>query len=206
LSKTHSELKTAEWGDLNEKFHHYLENEIESGKINQPPYAEQAIMISLLVKNEIINSHSMLDYAAGYGTLSKILHRYFDIAMPVYDPFVKTSGSARYIEKPVPHGYSAVMNSAMFEHVLNRNDLDNVNDLVNAVRSTYLPGDNLDLKILKEGKEPSQGVGYLDDGTMVVVEEGSNYVGGELRVVVTSALQTSAGRMIFAKPQASALA
>ena len=82
----------------------------------------------------------------------------------------------------------------------------NVHDLVNAVRPTYLPGDNLDLKILKEGKEPSQGIGYLDDGTMVVVEEGSGYVGGELRVVVTSALQTSAGRMIFAKPQASALA
>ncbi|WP_315791534.1 PIN/TRAM domain-containing protein [Fischerella sp. JS2] len=82
----------------------------------------------------------------------------------------------------------------------------NVNDLVNAVRPTYLPGDNIDLKILKEGKEPSQGIGYLDDGTMVVVEEGSNYVGGELRVIVTSALQTSAGRMIFAKPQASALA
>jgi uncharacterized protein YacL len=82
----------------------------------------------------------------------------------------------------------------------------NVHDLVHAVRPTYLPGDNLDLKILKEGKEPSQGIGYLDDGTMVVVEEGSSYVGGELRVVVTSALQTSAGRMIFAKPQASALA
>ncbi len=82
----------------------------------------------------------------------------------------------------------------------------NVNDLVNAVRPTYLPGDNIDIKVLKEGKEPSQGIGYLDDGTMVVVEEGSSYVGGELRVVVTSALQTSAGRMIFAKPQASALA
>lgn len=82
----------------------------------------------------------------------------------------------------------------------------NINDLVHAVRSTYLPGDSIDLKILKEGKEPSQGIGYLEDGTMVVVEEGSNYVGGELRVVVTSALQTSAGRMIFAKPQASAFA
>ncbi len=82
----------------------------------------------------------------------------------------------------------------------------NVNDLVNAVRPSYLPGDNLDLKVLKEGKEPSQGIGYLDDGTMVVVEEGSSYVGAEVRVVVTSALQTSAGRMIFAKPQASALA
>lgn len=82
----------------------------------------------------------------------------------------------------------------------------NVNDLVNAVRPSYLPGDNIDIKILKEGKEPSQGIGYLDDGTMVVVEEGSGYVGGEVRVVVTSPLQTSAGRIIFAKPQASALA
>ncbi|OKH44747.1 hypothetical protein NIES2101_27775 [Calothrix sp. HK-06] len=82
----------------------------------------------------------------------------------------------------------------------------NVNDLVNAVRPSYLPGDYIDIKILKEGKEPSQGIGYLDDGTMVVVEEGSPFVGGEVRVTVTSALQTSAGRMIFAKPQASAFA
>ncbi|MBW4662791.1 MAG: PIN/TRAM domain-containing protein [Chroococcus sp. CMT-3BRIN-NPC107] len=82
----------------------------------------------------------------------------------------------------------------------------NINDLVNAVRPSYLPGDNIDIKILKEGKEPSQGIGYLEDGTMVVVEEGSPFVGAEVRVVVTSALQTSAGRMIFAKTQASALA
>jgi uncharacterized protein YacL len=64
-----------------------------------------------------------------------------------------------------------------------------------------LPGDSLELKILKEGKEPSQGIGYLQDGTMVVVEEGHNYVGGEIQVIVTSALQTAAGRMIFAKPR-----
>jgi len=82
----------------------------------------------------------------------------------------------------------------------------NINDLTQAVRPTYLPGDSLDIKILKEGKEPAQGVGYLDDGTMVVVEDGRSYVGGEIQVVVTSALQTSAGRMIFAKPKASAIA
>jgi len=82
----------------------------------------------------------------------------------------------------------------------------NVNDLTQAVRPSYLPGDSLDLKILKEGKEPTQGVGYLDDGTMVVVEEGRSYIGGELQVIVTSALQTSAGRMIFARPKASMLA
>lgn len=79
----------------------------------------------------------------------------------------------------------------------------NVNDIAQAIRPIYLPGDTLDLKILKPGKEPTQGVGYLEDGTMVVVEEGKDYLGGELRVVVTSALQTSAGRMIFAKPQSA---
>lgn len=78
----------------------------------------------------------------------------------------------------------------------------NINDLTQAVRPNYLPGDNIDLKILREGKEPTQGVGYLEDGTMVVVEEGRNYVGGEVQVVVTSSLQTSAGRMIFARPKA----
>lgn len=79
----------------------------------------------------------------------------------------------------------------------------NVNDLAQALRPVYLPGDSLDLKILKEGKEPDQGVGYLADGTMVVVEEGSSHVGDELPVVVTSALQTSAGRMIFARRKLS---
>ncbi|PSP19449.1 MAG: hypothetical protein BRC58_01365 [Cyanobacteria bacterium QS_8_64_29] len=82
----------------------------------------------------------------------------------------------------------------------------NVNDLAQALRPIYVPGDTLELKILKEGKEPEQGVGYLEDGTMVVVEDAQAYVGGELPVVVTSALQTSAGRMIFAKPKASVAA
>ncbi len=81
----------------------------------------------------------------------------------------------------------------------------NVNDLAQAVRPIYLPGDYIDLKILKHGKEPSQGIGYLEDGTMVVVEEANGHVGEELRVIVTSALQTSAGRMIFAKTYASAV-
>jgi uncharacterized protein YacL len=81
----------------------------------------------------------------------------------------------------------------------------NINDLAQAIRPIYLPGDILELKILKQGKEPAQGIGYLEDGTMVVVEEGKGYVGADVRVIVTSALQTSAGRMIFAKPQASAM-
>ena len=81
----------------------------------------------------------------------------------------------------------------------------NVNDLAQAMRPIYLPGDTLELKILKQGKEAAQGIGYLGDGTMVVVEEGRDYVGGEVRVIVTSALQTAAGRMIFARTQNSVI-
>ncbi len=79
----------------------------------------------------------------------------------------------------------------------------NINDLAQAIRPSYLPGDDIDLKILKEGKESSQGVGYLNDGTMVVVEEGRDYIGEQIGVVVTGSLQTSAGRMIFARPKTS---
>jgi uncharacterized protein YacL len=82
----------------------------------------------------------------------------------------------------------------------------NVNDLATAVRPVYLPGDCLELKIVKDGKEATQGIGYLDDGTMVVVEEGRKHVGVDLKIVVTSAIQTSAGRMIFARPYASMMA
>jgi len=82
----------------------------------------------------------------------------------------------------------------------------NVNDLSQALRPAYLPGDSIDLRILKQGKEPDQGIGYLNDGTMVVVEEGGSYIGDDVPVVVTGSLQTSAGRMIFAKPKSSMVA
>ncbi len=82
----------------------------------------------------------------------------------------------------------------------------NVNDLAHAVRPVYLPGDCLEIKIIKDGKEAAQGIGYLDDGTMVVVEEGRKHVGADLKIIVTSAIQTSAGRMIFARPYASMMA
>lgn len=75
----------------------------------------------------------------------------------------------------------------------------NVNELVNALKPTVVAGDKLTIEISKAGKEPSQGVGYLDDGTMVVVENGADYVDSVIDVTVTSMLQTSAGKIIFAK-------
>jgi uncharacterized protein YacL len=74
----------------------------------------------------------------------------------------------------------------------------NVNELAQGLRPAYLPGEEFVVTIVKEGKEPGQGVGYLDDGTMVVVEGASKHVGKSVPVLVTSSLQTSAGKMIFA--------
>ncbi|MGH0854389.1 PIN/TRAM domain-containing protein [Bacillus cytotoxicus] len=75
----------------------------------------------------------------------------------------------------------------------------NINDLANAIKPVVLPGEELNVYVVKDGKEQNQGVAYLDDGTMIVVEDGKEYVGSQLEVLVTSVLQTSAGRMIFAK-------
>ena len=76
----------------------------------------------------------------------------------------------------------------------------NVNDLANAVKSVLLPGEQLLIRVIQEGRENNQGVGYMDDGTMVVVENGRDCLGRETHVTVTKVLQTAAGRMIFARP------
>ncbi|GAB4469363.1 MAG: PIN/TRAM domain-containing protein [Anaerolineales bacterium] len=75
----------------------------------------------------------------------------------------------------------------------------NVNELANAVKSILLPGEGLNVNIIQEGKEAGQGVGYLDDGTMVVVEDGRDHINRNVFVIVTKVLQTAAGRMIFAR-------
>ena len=77
----------------------------------------------------------------------------------------------------------------------------NINELANALKPVVLPGELLEVRVVKEGKEYNQGVAYLDDGTMVVVEQGRGLIAQTVKVLVTSVLQTAAGRMIFAKPE-----
>ncbi|REJ87162.1 MAG: PIN/TRAM domain-containing protein [Planctomycetota bacterium] len=75
----------------------------------------------------------------------------------------------------------------------------NLNDVSNALKPKFIPGEHVRIRLIKEGESPGQGVGYLDDGTMVVVESGSTEVGNEVDTVVTSVLQNSAGRMLFCR-------
>lgn len=79
----------------------------------------------------------------------------------------------------------------------------NLNELANAVKPVVLPGEEMQVHVIKDGKETGQGVAYLDDGTMIVVDGGRRYIGENIGVLVTSVLQTAAGRMIFAKPKAA---
>ena len=78
-------------------------------------------------------------------------------------------------------------------------DVINLNDVANSLKPRFIPGEHLRIRIIKEGEGPGQGVGYLDDGTMVVVDQGTREMGHEVDTVVTSVLQNSAGRMIFSK-------
>lgn len=79
----------------------------------------------------------------------------------------------------------------------------NINELAKALRSVVMPGEEMNIRIIQEGKEQGQGVGYLDDGTMVVVEGGKRYINSQVDVVVTRVLQTVAGRMIFGQPRSN---
>ncbi len=83
-------------------------------------------------------------------------------------------------------------------------DVINLNDLANALKPIFLPGEQVEVRIVKAGEEAGQGVGYLDDGTMVVVEAGREHIGRQVNITVTSVLQTSAGRMVFGKCEAAA--
>lgn len=129
-SKTHQELTPAQWTVLNERFHNYNETDPHvRDEMNQPPYAEQAFMVGYLLANGVIDGSSMLDYAAGYGTLSTLLADLFQVTLPIYDPYVKSGDVSRYVAQP-RRDHSSVINSAYFEHVLDRADLDAINDCV----------------------------------------------------------------------------
>jgi hypothetical protein len=131
ISKTHLEMTPKEWSDLNSSWHHNFESSFAERTNNQPPYAEQALALMLLFENDILDNNDVLDFAAGYGSLAKILKKYFNKEILLYDKYVnEPESSLSYVSSEKLRKYKLVINSAMFEHVLNRSDLDAVNALV----------------------------------------------------------------------------
>lgn len=97
---------------------------------------------------------------------------------------------------------SVVTNDTNLNKICNLHDVKvlSINDLAEALKPVVLPGEKINVQVIKDGKDDKQAIAYLDDGTMIVVEQGRDYLGEYIDVLVTRILQTSAGRMIFAKP------
>ncbi|MCK9275792.1 MAG: PIN domain-containing protein [Syntrophales bacterium] len=114
--------------------------------------------------------------------------------------FPKLKGvDAKLVALAKKHGGKIITNDYNLNKVAELQGIKilNVNELANALKPLVLPGEAMTVKTIKEGKEPGQGVAYLDDGTMVIVDQGSKYLKQNVEVTVTSVLQTTAGRMIF---------
>ncbi|CAN5168122.1 methyltransferase domain-containing protein [soil metagenome] len=122
-------LEKERWLKLNYDFHHYLEN--NAVPTNQPPYAAQAMMIRVLEHGSIIDFSKPLDFAGGYGTLSKILNDFYHLELPVYDPYVTSNKyKVRYITDPQAKASTCVINSALFEHIVSKETLNEIDRLV----------------------------------------------------------------------------
>jgi len=131
LSQTHFDLEDSVWGKLNYDFHALIANgEIHGAHGNYPPYLEQALMVHLLNENSLIDCSSVLDYAGGSGTFSDLLTAYFKIPSLIFEPYMHDSSDSRYITRKEMDQFKVVFNSAMFEHVRSRADLDEVNAVV----------------------------------------------------------------------------
>jgi uncharacterized protein YacL len=145
----------------------------------------------------------------GFDVLSRLQElAVFEISERDYDDMAPGNVDARLVRLAQDLGAKLVTNDYNLNRVAHVEGVGvlNVNELANAVKPVVLPGEELHVTVIREGKELHQGIGYLEDGTMIVVEHGRRLIGEETDVVVTSVLQTVAGRMIFARPKREGVA
>ncbi|KAA3646113.1 MAG: TRAM domain-containing protein [Chloroflexi bacterium] len=170
------------------------------------------LMIPRFVLNElqyIADSGDSLRRQRGRRGLEVLSQLQKDPAIPVNISDIDVEGStavddklvilARQLKSPILTNDFNLNRVAELQGV----NILNINELANAVKAVYLPGEELTIRVIQDGREPGQGVGYLDDGTMVVVQDGNKFIGAEINTVVTKVLQTAAGRMIFSRPEDS---
>jgi uncharacterized protein YacL len=159
--------------------------------------------------HRVADSSDSLRRNRGRRGLAKLneLQRNNDLPVKIVDDDPEDFGEvdAKLVALSIQLDASLVTNDFNLNQVADAQGVDvlNINALANAVRSVYIPGETFDIRIIQAGKDPNQGVGYLDDGTMVVVESGQRYMNRNVGVEVTKLINRPTGRMIFAVPQAS---
>jgi uncharacterized protein YacL len=176
--------------------------------ITETGFIEGALMIPQFVLNElqhIADSSDSIKRTRGKRGLEVLHHiqKQANVDVRIVDrdyPSVKEVDS-KLIELAKEVRGKIITNDSNLNKVAELQGIDvlNINELANSIKPVVLPGEEINVKILKEGKEIGQGVAYLDDGTMIVVDNGRRQMGKTIDVIVTSVLQTPAGRMIFAR-------
>jgi uncharacterized protein YacL len=123
------------------------------------------------------------------------------VVVDEYDPVAAGEVDAKLVKFAQERGAKIVTNDFNLNKIAELHGIKvlNVNALADALKPVVLPGEEISVRVMKRGKEPDQGVGYLNDGTMVVVESGSQLLNKTVPVIITSVLQTAVGRMIFSR-------
>ena len=158
--------------------------------------------------HRVADSSDPLRRNRGRRGLAKLneLQRNNDLPVKIVDDDPEDFGEvdAKLVALSIQLNASLVTNDFNLNQVADAQGVDvlNINALANAVRSVYIPGETFEIRIIQEGRDPNQGVGYLDDGTMVVVESGQRFMNRTVGVEVTKLINRPTGRMIFAVPQA----
>ncbi|MCY4060729.1 MAG: PIN domain nuclease [Chloroflexi bacterium] len=159
--------------------------------------------------HRVADSSDSLRRNRGRRGLAKLneLQRHNDLPVKIVDDDPEDFGEvdAKLVALSIQLSASLVTNDFNLNQVADAQGVDvlNINALANAVRSVYIPGETFDIRIIQPGRDPNQGVGYLDDGTMVVVESGQRFMNRSVGVEVTKLINRPTGRMIFAVPQAA---
>ena len=177
---------------------------IETGMIDNPLVMPRFVLAELQV---IADSNDKMRRAKGRRGLDVLdrMRNNGEIDLKVYDRELpemmgqpvdmKLLMLARHLDGKVVTGDFNLNKVAKLQNV----PVINLNEIANSLKPVFLPGEEINIKVVKAGEGAGQGVGYLDDGTMIVIEDGKNQIGKEVLITVTSMLQTNAGRMVFAK-------
>lgn len=175
---------------------------VESGFLEGPLVLPRFVLRELQLIADSLDSMKRARGRRGLEVLSKLQeYTTVEISERDYPDVVGGAVDAKLVRLAQELGGKLVTNDYNLNKVAHVEGVTvlNINELANAVKPVVLPGEELNVQVIREGKEQHQGVGYLDDGTMIVVENGRRLVGETVDVAVTSVLQTVAGRMIFAR-------
>lgn len=128
-SRTHAALDSQSWEKINYLFHEFVESPRNKQTINQPPYIQQALLLTVLSQNRLLSLESVIDWAGGYGTLAACAGKYFQEKIPVFEKYMQ-SPTIRYVAQEDLERYQTVISSAVFEHVTKRAYLDEIDRCV----------------------------------------------------------------------------